>query len=138
VGLAIAIVSLGAVIGLSVLRFLAPPFEEPLEQLVFATGIGLGIIAYATLGLGLLGLFYGWALTLLLGLLALAARGEWTHPVRLLREAWASSQWREPLERYNINSIIIERDSTFATLLTESPNWQQVYADELAAVFVRK
>ncbi len=36
------------------------------------------------------------------------------------------------------DSIIIERDSTFATLLTESPNWQQVYADELAVVFVRK
>lgn len=94
VGLAIAIVALGAVIGLRVARFLAPPFEEPLEQLIFATGIGLGIIAYATLGLGLLGLFYGWALVLLLGLLTLAARAEWTHLARLLREVWAS---REPL-----------------------------------------
>ncbi len=55
-----------------------------------------------------------------------------------LKAYWASSQWREPLERYDINSIIIERDSTFATLLTESPNWEQVYADELAVVFVRE
>ena len=55
-----------------------------------------------------------------------------------LKAYWASSQWREPLERYDINSIIIERDSTFATLLTESPNWQQIYADELAVVFVRE
>jgi len=51
---------------------------------------------------------------------------------------WASSQWHEPLERYDINSIVIEKDSTFATLLAESPSWQQVYADELAVVFVRK
>jgi hypothetical protein len=55
-----------------------------------------------------------------------------------LKAYWASSQWREPLERYDINSIIIERDSIFATLLTESPDWQQVYADDLAVVFVRK
>jgi hypothetical protein len=46
--------------------------------------------------------------------------------------------WRDVLERYNVNSIIIEKDSTFATLLAESPDWQQVYADELAVVFVRK
>lgn len=99
VGLAIAIVSLGAVIGLWVVRLLAPSFEEPLEHLIFATGIGLGIIAYTTLGLGLLGLFYGWALVLLLGLLALAARAEWTHLVRLLREAWASRERLGPFER---------------------------------------
>lgn len=71
-GLAIAIVSLGAVVGLRAIRLVAPSFEKPLDQLVFATGIGLGIIAYATLGLGLLGLLYSWALVLLLGLLALA------------------------------------------------------------------
>jgi hypothetical protein len=46
--------------------------------------------------------------------------------------------WRDVLERYNVNSIIIEKDSTFATLLAESPDWQQVYADELAVVFIRK
>jgi len=55
-----------------------------------------------------------------------------------LKSYWASPQWHKPLERYNMNSIIIERDSAFAALLTESPNWQQVYADELAVVFVRK
>jgi len=99
VGVAIAIVSLGAVIGLRVARFLAPSFQAPLEQLLFATGIGLGIIAYATLGLGLLGLFYGWALVLLLGLLALAMRHEWTHLVRLVREAWASREPLGPFER---------------------------------------
>ncbi len=55
-----------------------------------------------------------------------------------LKAYWASSQWREPLEKYNINSIVIEKDSTFATVLAESSDWQQVYADELAVVFVRE
>jgi len=97
VALAIAIVSLGAVVGLWVIRFLLPPFEEPLEKLIFATGIGLGIVAYTTLGLGLLGLYHSWAFVLLLGLLALAAKGEWTHLARLLREVWAS---RQPLDSF--------------------------------------
>lgn len=51
---------------------------------------------------------------------------------------WGSPEWREPLEIYGINSVIIERDGSFATVLTESPSWEQVYADELAAVFVRR
>ncbi len=46
--------------------------------------------------------------------------------------------WRDILEKYKVDLVLIDRDSTFATLLTESPNWQQVYADELAVVFVRE
>ena len=119
VGLAIAIVSLGAVIGLRVARFLAPCFEEPPEQLVFATGIGLGIIAYATLGLGLLGLFHSWALVLLLGLFALAGRGEWTHLPRLLREAWAS---REPLGSFEKGiALVIAVLALFSLLQALTP-----------------
>lgn len=87
--LAVAIVSLGAVIGLRVLGFFAP-FEDSLEKLAFATGIGLGSISYATFGLALTGLVYPWALILLFLLLAIAARPRWREGVQLFREAWRS------------------------------------------------
>lgn len=91
------IVFLGMAVGLWVNRLLSLPPGKPLEQLPFAAGIGLGILAYATLALALLGAIYPWALVLLLGLLALAARHELTHLFRLLREAWAS---RKPLSLF--------------------------------------
>lgn len=97
--LATTIVSLSAAVGLWVNRLLSPCFERPPEQLLFATGIGLGILAYATLALALIGAIYPWTLILLLGLLALAARGEWTHLARLLREAWTSREPLGPLEK---------------------------------------
>jgi len=118
-GLAIVIVSLGTVVGLRAIRYLAPSFKDPLEQLVFATGIGLGIIAYATLGLGLLGLYHSWAFVLLLGLLALAAKGEWTHLARLLREVWAS---RQPLDSFQkVITLIIAALTLFSLLQALTP-----------------
>jgi len=42
------------------------------------------------------------------------------------------------LRAYNVQSCLIERDETLATLLAASSQWQKVYADDLSALFVRK
>lgn len=72
IALALFIFLLGAALGQMLLRGLS--FTSPGEGLVFAAGIGLGILSLFTLGLGLLGLLYPWlfyALSLGLALLLL-------------------------------------------------------------------
>jgi hypothetical protein len=46
--------------------------------------------------------------------------------------------WREPLERYNVRILLIDQTSALSTVLHESPGWTRAYADEKAAVFVRR
>jgi hypothetical protein len=41
------------------------------------------------------------------------------------------------LSKYNVRSCLIERASPLAASLTKSPDWRQVYADALSAVFVK-
>ena len=45
--------------------------------------------------------------------------------------------WRRPLDRYDVDYILIERGASFAALLEESDEWAQEYADEQAVIFVR-
>jgi len=45
--------------------------------------------------------------------------------------------WRDILERYKVDLVIIERDSALATILREDTNWQKKYEDELAVIFVK-
>jgi hypothetical protein len=44
--------------------------------------------------------------------------------------------WRGPLERYDVDSILIQRGVPMATMLEESGEWRQVYADEVAEIFL--
>ena len=46
--------------------------------------------------------------------------------------------WRQPLERYRVDYVLIERGASLEALLVESDEWQRVYGDELAVVFVRQ
>lgn len=50
-----------------------------------------------------------------------------------LREGWSV-----PLERYDVELVLIDRASALSTVLDESPSWDRSYADEIAAVFVRQ
>ena len=45
--------------------------------------------------------------------------------------------WRAPLDDYDVEVVLIERESSLATLLHESVEWARVYQDDLAVVFVR-
>jgi len=45
--------------------------------------------------------------------------------------------WRRPLDRYDVDYILIERGASFAALLEESDEWTRAYADDQAVVCVR-
>lgn len=42
------------------------------------------------------------------------------------------------LEKYDIQSCLLLRDETLTTVLAALPDWQEVYADDRAALFVRR
>ena len=42
------------------------------------------------------------------------------------------------LRKYDIQSCLVNRKDAVATLLAASPDWKQVYSDDLSAIFVWK
>jgi hypothetical protein len=82
------VVALGGGIGLLILRRLD---LSPLQRLVWAAAVGLGVVSLAGLGLGAVGLLRPWLLWSLTTLgLAATGRPLW----RALRAAWADPAWR--------------------------------------------
>ena len=49
----------------------------------------------------------------------------------------AKPGWREVLDHYEVNFILIESDSILAAFLAEGDEWQSVYDDAIATVFLR-
>jgi len=45
--------------------------------------------------------------------------------------------WRDILEKYEVELVLIDRGSALATLLDEDGDWQEAYEDELAVVYTR-
>jgi hypothetical protein len=50
----------------------------------------------------------------------------------------AQDGWEEALNSRGVNVVLIEPQSVLGRLLVERPGWEQVYADEMATIFVRK
>lgn len=48
------------------------------------------------------------------------------------------NDWRVPLDQFSVDYILIERQAPLAILLRESGDWQQLYRDDLAIIFIRK
>jgi hypothetical protein len=47
--------------------------------------------------------------------------------------------WRDILKNWDIKTALLPADSSAANLLRELPSeWQEVYADKVAVVFVRR
>jgi hypothetical protein len=46
--------------------------------------------------------------------------------------------WQEPLDEYEVQYVLMEKGSKLTTLLQTSDQWQEVYADDLAKIFVRQ
>ena len=46
--------------------------------------------------------------------------------------------WQKVLDRYGIQTILIEKDSGLSVLLLADPSWTRVYHDDIADVFVRR
>jgi hypothetical protein len=49
----------------------------------------------------------------------------------------ASRQWREPLDRHQVQWVLMPVDSPLATVLRESPDWRPAYDDGVAILFSR-
>jgi len=47
-------------------------------------------------------------------------------------------RWQEPFEKYGVQVALLTSKSVLRSQLQESPQWQQVYQDEMAVVFRRK
>jgi hypothetical protein len=48
-----------------------------------------------------------------------------------------TSQWRQPLDEYEVDYVIIERFSPLSNLLVASDQWLESYTDDVATVFTR-
>lgn len=45
--------------------------------------------------------------------------------------------WQEPLDEYDVDYVLMEAGSPLTAVLAASPDWTEVYADDLAQIFVR-
>ncbi len=55
-----------------------------------------------------------------------------------LQTAIGGDGWRETLDSYGINTVLVEKESGLARQLRAEPGWQEVYTDALASIFVRE
>jgi hypothetical protein len=46
--------------------------------------------------------------------------------------------WREPLDKYGVRTVIIDRNAAMSTLLRNDGEWSKAYEDDQAVIFVRK
>ncbi|MCI0399275.1 MAG: hypothetical protein L0332_09985 [Chloroflexi bacterium] len=58
--------------------------------------------------------------------------------LRYLQTFELRENWRDPLEEYSVEVILVPRSLALATLLQAGDGWREVYADDLAKVFVRR
>lgn len=47
------------------------------------------------------------------------------------------ADWREPLDLYDVEYVLLPEDADLGVLLAEAEDWQSVYTDAVAEVFVR-
>jgi hypothetical protein len=45
--------------------------------------------------------------------------------------------WQRPLDRYDVDYVLIESGASLEALLEASDAWTRVYRDDMAVVFVR-
>jgi len=45
--------------------------------------------------------------------------------------------WRQPLDKYAVDYVLIEREASLATLLEASREWTRAYQDNMAVIFTR-
>ncbi len=47
-----------------------------------------------------------------------------------------TKRWREPLEEFNVDYVLIDNSNRLSIMLSEAADWQEAYKDEIAVVFV--
>lgn len=53
------------------------------------------------------------------------------------KTAQVQRDWREPLEQYGVEYVLVGRQARLGTMLAEVDGWREVYGDEMARVFIR-
>lgn len=57
---------------------------------------------------------------------------------KYFRAILGAKEWEEPLDEYNISTVVVQDESALATLLRENPNeWVVVHEDDQAVIFER-
>ena len=54
------------------------------------------------------------------------------------RVAHAQLGWKKVLEKYNITTVLFDTQSPLTAALLEQPEWQPIYSDPIATIFVKK
>ncbi|HEY3412524.1 MAG TPA: hypothetical protein VGM51_05615 [Armatimonadota bacterium] len=54
----------------------------------------------------------------------------------LIEQAWGP--WRDVLRKYNVQTILCDRDAPLAQLLGKEGTWERVYSDKAKSVFARR
>lgn len=60
---------------------------------------------------------------------------EFLHTYRLTYDL--TNQWQRPLEDYDVEYVLVESSNSLGTLLDSSEDWQQVYSDDVAIIYLR-
>jgi len=60
------------------------------------------------------------------------------HGAPYLKVAGVQPGWKEILDRYDISWIFFQTQTALSAALLEQPEWQPIYSDKLASIFVRK
>ncbi len=84
-GLLFVLLILATALGRKILRYCKVKFDFLFEEILFSISLGLGIISYSVLGLGLLGLLYYWLFSILLVILTIFLSSEIKET---LKEIW--------------------------------------------------
>ncbi len=105
-GLLFILLLLATVLGRKILRYCKAKFDFLFEEILFSISLGLGIISYSVLGLGLLGLLYYWLFSILLVILTIFLSSEIKET---LKEIWqrVTNISRERFNALNITLGVI-------------------------------
>jgi hypothetical protein len=57
---------------------------------------------------------------------------------RFLTAYYVRPDWRAALDAYKPDYVLIEANASLAVLLDEAPEWERVYTDDVAVIFVRE
>jgi hypothetical protein len=55
-----------------------------------------------------------------------------------LKTSKGEGDWREPLRRHGIRTIVVKKDSTLATLLQLEEGWTKAFEDQQAVIFIKQ
>jgi len=102
-GLLTILLLLAICLGRKILRHFKVKFNSFFEEILFSIALGLGIISYSVLGLGLLGLLYGWLFSILLVILTIFLSSEVKETLKGIWQRVTSISW----ERFTPRNITL-------------------------------